>query len=153
MNAHFRKRTGLRASWLLLATLSASLAACAPSFGPRTDPASPIAPRVQVLVDANRQYPSWQDFPAAPAALPEATRIAAQVQALESQGGALGGEVSRIDWTLGDAETLAAETRAQVETVPVSPDSARTEAEIEAFAQTLRDRAKAPPPVDRRPIE
>jgi hypothetical protein len=35
----------------------------------------------------------------------------------------------------------------------VSPDAARTEAEIDAFAQSLRDRAKAPPPIDRRPIE
>jgi len=36
--------------------------------------------------------------------------------------------------------------------VPISPDAARTQADIEAFAQELRDRAKAPPPVDRRPI-
>jgi hypothetical protein len=153
MNAHFRKRTRLRASWLGLAMLSASLGACAPSFAPKTDASSPIAPRVQALVNANRHYPSWENFPDAPADLPEATQVAAQVGALESQGGALGGEVSRIDWTLGDAEVLAAETRAQVEAVPVSPDSAQTQAEIDAFAQSLRDRAKAPPPVDRRPVE
>lgn len=153
MNALHTKRTRLKASRLGLAMLSASASACAPSFAPRTDPASPIAPRVQALVDANRHYPRWEDFPAAPTALPAAAQVAAQVRALETQGGALGGEVSRIEWTLGDAEVLAAETRAQVEAVPVSPDSARTQAEIDAFAQSLRDRAKAPPPIDRRPIE
>ena len=153
MNAHFRKRTGLTASLLCLATLSASLGACARAFAPSTDPTSPIAPRVQALVDANRHYPSWENFPAAPVDLPQAAQVAARVQALEGQGGALGGEVARIDWTLGDAETLAAETRAQVGAVPVSPDAARTEAESDAFAQSLRDRAKAPPPIDRRPIE
>jgi hypothetical protein len=114
MNAHFRKRTGLTASLLCLATLSASLGACARAFAPSTDPTSPIAPRVQALVDANRHYPSWENFPAAPADLPQAAQVAARVQALEGQGGALDGEVARIDWTLGDAETLAAETRAQV---------------------------------------
>jgi hypothetical protein len=153
MNAHFRKTTRLKASSLCLAALPALLGACAPSFAPRTDSTSPIAPRVQALVNANRHYPSWENFPAAPTDLPQATEVAVQVRALENQGGTLGGEVSRIDWTLKDAETLAAETRAQVEAVPVSPDSARTQAEIDAFAQSLRDRAKAPPPVDRRPVE
>lgn len=105
------------------------------------------------MVDANRRYPRWEDFPAAPTALPATDQVASQVQALAAQGGALGGEVSRIDWTLGSAEALAAETRAQVDAVPVSPDAARTQAEIDAFAQGLRDRAKAPQPVDRRPIE
>ncbi len=80
-------------------------------------------------------------------------KLVLQNGAISARGGALGGEVARIDWTLGDAETLAAETRAQVGAVPVSPDAARTEAEIDAFAQSLRDRAKAPPPIDRRPIE
>jgi len=133
--------------------LSAVTSACAPSFAPRTDPVSPVAPRDQALEDANRHYPRWEDFPAAPTALPKAAEVAAQVQTLGTQGLTLVDEVSRIEWSLGDAEALAAETRAEVEAVPVSPDSARTQAEINAFAQSLRDRAKAPPPIDRRPIE
>jgi hypothetical protein len=153
MNAHFSKKTRLWTSIAGLTTLSAALGACAGSFAPRTDPASPIAPRVQALVDANRHYPSWENFPVAPVAVPGGAEVAAQVQILEGRGGALGGEVARIEWSLDDAETLAAETRAQVEAVPVSPDAMRTQAEIDAFAQGLRDRAKAPPPIDRRPIE
>lgn len=149
MNAHLLKKTKL----VVLAAALAPLAACMGPFSPKTDPASPIAPRVQALVDANRRYPSWENFPAAPTDLPESTQVAAQVQSLQGQGGGLGEEVARIDWTLGDAEALAAETRARVEAAPVSPDAARTQAEIDAFAQSLRDRAKAPPPIDRRPVQ
>ncbi|WP_395943621.1 hypothetical protein [Brevundimonas sp.] len=147
MNVHIRKKTRLTALMICLAPL----AACAGSFAPKTDPSSAIAPRVQELVDANRHYPSWENFPAAPTDLPAATQVAAQVQTLQGQGGTLGGEVARIDWTLGDAETLAAEARAQVGAIPVSPDSARTQADIDAFAQALRDRARAPAAIDRRP--
>lgn len=150
MNAPSAKKTRLFAA-ALLATVPACLGACAGRFSPESDAASPLAPRVQALVDANRRYPRWEDFPAAPTGLPDPAQIAANVQGLEAQGGALGGEVARIDWTLGDAEALAAETRARVGAVPVSPDSARTAAEIEALARDLRERAKAPPPIDRRP--
>lgn len=131
--------------------LSAGLGGCADRFAPPTDAASPLAPRVQALVDANRRYPSWTNFPASPTDLPDPAQVAANVNHLDSQAGALGGEVARIAWTLPDAETLAAETRAVVSDIPVSPDAARTSAEIEALAQDLRDRAKAPPPIDRRP--
>jgi hypothetical protein len=148
MNAHFWKKTRP----VLLVALT-PLAACGGAFASKTDETSPIAPRVQALVDANRHYPSWSDFPAVATDLPPATQVAAQVQTLQGQGGALGGEVARIEWTLGDAEVLAAQTRAQVGAVPVSPDAARTQAEIDAFAQSLRDRAKAPPPIDRRPVQ
>jgi hypothetical protein len=150
MNAPSAKKTRLFAA-ALLATVPACLGACAGRFAPESDAASPLAPRVQALVDANRRYPRWEDFPAAPTGLPDPAQIAANVQGLEAQSGALGGEVARIDWTLGDAEALAAETRARVGAVPVSPDSARTAAEIEALARDLRERAKAPPPIDRRP--
>ena len=150
MNAPSAKKTRLFAA-ALLATVPACLGACAGRFAPESDTASPLAPRVQALVDANRRYPRWEDFPAAPTGLPDPAQISANVQGLEAQGGALGGEVARIDWTLGDAEALAAETLARVGAVPVSPDSARTAAEIEALARDLRERAKAPPPIDRRP--
>lgn len=149
MNAHLLKKTSL----LVCLGASPMLSACAGSFSPQTDPVSPIAPQVQALVDANRRYPRWRDFPAPPSGLPQATAVASRVAELQNQGGALAGEASRIDWTLGDAEAQAAEVRARVEATPVSPDALRTQAEIDAFARSLRDRAKAPPPVDRRPVE
>ena len=149
MNALFRKKMSLIAA----IAIAAPLAACASSFSPRTDQASPLAPRIQTLVDANRRYPRWEDFPAAPENLPDVGQIAANLRGLEGQGAALSGEVSRIEWTLGDPETVAAETRARVGAIPTSPDAVRTQADIDAFAQSLRDRAKAPPPIDRRPTQ
>lgn len=153
MNAPIRKKTRRIAAPLLIVAAGALAGGCAGAFSPETDQTSPLAPRIAELVDANRRYPRWEEFPKAPEGLPEPARIAASVQALEGQGATLGDEVRRIDWTLGDPETLAAEARAQVGDVPVSSDSARTAEEIEAFAQQLRDRAKAPPPIDRRPAQ
>ena len=147
MNAQFCKKMGLVAAVALLP----SLTACAAAFAPKVDQTSPLAPRIEALVAANRHYPSWSDFPAAPDALPPASRIAANVAGLEGQGTALSGQVAGIDWTLGDPEALAAETRARVGAVPVSPDAIQSQADIDAFAQSLRDRAKAPPPIDRHP--
>lgn len=151
MNAQFWKKTTRVSTALLVLASPGGLSACAGAFSARTDQASPLAPRIQTLVEANRRYPRWADFPATPTDLPAPGEIAVRVGALEGQGAALGGEVARIDWTLTDAESTAAETRALVGTAPVSPDLARTAAEIEAFAQSLRERAKAPPPIDRRP--
>ena len=133
------------------AAIATPLSGCVGASASKTEAVSPLAPRIQELVDANRRYPRWEDFPAAPADLPPVTQVASNVQRLQGDSATLTSEIARIDWTLGDAEALAAETRAAVNAVPVSPDAVRTQADIEAFAQSLRDRAKAPPPLDRRP--
>ena len=131
--------------------IATPLSGCIGASASKTEAVSPLAPRIQELVDANRRYPRWEDFPAAPTDLPPVTQVASNVQRLQGDSATLTSEIARIDWTLGDAEALAAETRAAVNAVPVSPDAVRTQADIEAFAQNLRDRAKAPPPLDRRP--
>ncbi|WP_313444028.1 hypothetical protein [Brevundimonas sp.] len=133
------------------AAITTPLSGCVGASASKTKVVSPLAPRIQELVDANRRYPRWEDFPAAPTDLPRVTQVASNVQRLQGDSATLTSEIARIDWTLGDAEALAAETRAAVSAVPVSPDAVRTQADIEAFAQSLRDRAKAPPPLDRRP--
>ncbi|WP_205618546.1 hypothetical protein [Brevundimonas nasdae] len=133
------------------AAIATPLSGCVGASASRTEAVSPLAPRIQELVDANRRYPRWEDFPAAPTDLPPVTQVASNVQRLQGDSATLTSEIARIDWTLGDAEALAAETRAAVNAVPVSPDAVRTQADIEAFAQSLRDKAKAPPPLDRRP--
>lgn len=149
MNAPLSKKMILIAAVAITTTMGA----CSSGLSAKTDAASPLAPRVQELVDANRHYPRWEDFPAAPAALPDVRQVAANAQRLQADNAALNGEIARIDWTLNDPEALAAQINAKVASVPVSPDAARTQAEIEAFAQSLRDRAKAPPPLDRRPAQ
>lgn len=148
MNAPIRKIAALA----IAICGTAGLTACAGAFDATTDASSPVAPRVQALVDANREYPHWADFPRA-AAAPEPRAVAAQVNTLKVSAGALAGEVARIEWQqTGDPETFAAETRAQVEAVPVAPATAETQAEIEAFANRARERGRAPPPIDRGPV-
>ncbi|MBB5770637.1 outer membrane murein-binding lipoprotein Lpp [Brevundimonas vesicularis] len=133
------------------AAIATPLSGCVGASASKTEAVSPLAPRIQELVDANGRYPRWEDFPAAPTDLPPVTQVASNVQRLQGDSATLTSEIARIDWTLGDAEALAAEIRAAVNAVPVSPDAVRTQADIEAFAQSLRDKAKAPPPLDRRP--
>lgn len=147
MNALRIKKT----TALTMAGATTLLGGCLEARFASDEAQSPLAPRIEALVEANRGFPRWREFPAAPADLPDPARIAANVRTLEGDAGALAGEVARIDWTLGDPAALAAEARAQTDAVPVSPDAARSAAEIDAFAETLRARAKAPPPVDRQP--
>ena len=147
MNASRRKI----AAALSAAVASGGLTACVGSFDPATDATSPIAPRVQALVDANREYPRWADFPRSVEPLPEPVAIASQVNTLRVTGGALAGEVSRIDWqTTGDPAEFAAGVQARVDSVEVAPVTAETLAEIEDFVRRTRERGRAPPPVDRR---
>lgn len=129
-----------------------SLAGCAGSFVAETDASSPLAPRVQQIVDANRTYPRWEDFPATPTDLPQPVELATRVNTLKVSGAALDGEAARLAWTLSDPEAFAAGVTSRIEAVPVSPESARTLEEIEAFAERLRQRSVAPPPVRRTPI-
>ena len=129
--------------------LAGSLAAGAGSFNPETDASSPVAPRVQALVDANRVYPQWENFPRSSEPVPQPAQIAQQVNTLRATGGALAGEVSALQWQNGDSAAFEREVAARVAATPVAPDTARTAAEIEAYAQTLRNRAKAPPPIRR----
>jgi hypothetical protein len=146
MNALIRKNAAL-----CVVLMGASLlSACAGAFSPHTDTASPAAPQVQALVDANREYPRWEDFPKSTPA-PEPARIAAQVNTLRVSSGALAGEVSRLDWqTSSDVEAFAESVRARVAATPVAPATAQTQAEMDARLRAARERGRAPPPVDRR---
>jgi hypothetical protein len=129
--------------------LASVLSGCVGSFDPETDASSPVAPRVQTLVDANRVYPRWENFPRSSEPVPAPAVVAQQVNTLRATGGALANEVSTLQWQNGDPAAFERAVAARVAATPVSPDTARTAAEIEAYAQSLRDRAKAPPPIAR----
>ena len=90
MNAPITKIAAL----LVAAAGISGLGGCANAFNPRTDTTSPVAPRVQALVDANREYPRWEDFPRASSPIP-AQQFAVQVNTLKVSGAALAGEVAR----------------------------------------------------------
>ena len=148
MNARQAKKIS---GGLLLATAVAGLGGCATAFNPATDAASPVAPRVQALVDANRTYPRWEDFPRSTDPLPEPVEVASRVNSLRSDGTNLAAEAARIDWQLGDATAFAAEINSRVDAQAIAPVTAETQAEVEAFAARTRQRGAAPPPVDRGP--
>lgn len=138
-------------SVLFLAVCASVLTACASSFNPRTDETSPVAARVQALVDANREYPRWADFPKSTEPAPTPTAIAAEVNTLRVTRGALAGEVARIDWTLTDDPAALAEAlRARVAATAVAPATQQTQAEIDEYLRRARERGRAPPPVTRR---
>lgn len=138
-------------SVLFLAVCASVLTACASSFNPRTDETSPVAARVQALVDANREYPRWADFPKSSEPVPTPTAIAAEVNTLRVTRGALAGEVARIDWTLTDDPAAFAEAlRSRVAATAVAPATQQTQAEIDEYLRRARERGRAPPPVTRR---
>ena len=81
MNAPIRKFAAV----LSVVVATTALTACVGVFDPETDPTSPVAPRVQALVDANREYPRWADFPKSPEPEPAPALIAARVATLETR--------------------------------------------------------------------
>ena len=146
MNVFLSKKTIL----LAMTGLLLPAGGCVGSFDPQTDAASPLAPRIQQLVDANRNYPRWADFPAAPTDVPQPAQVAANVSTLNADSGALAGQVAKIDWTMDSDPTAFIETIQQrFDPTKMAPIGAQTPEEVEAFAETLRRRAAAPPPIDR----
>lgn len=148
MNAHLAKKIGCG---LMLASTTLLLGACAAGFDPATDETSPVAPRVQALVDANRTYPAWENFPRSSEPLPEPVEVAGRVGALRGAGSELAAAAARIDWQDGDPAAFARDVNSRIDAQAVSPVTAETQAEVEAFAARTRERATAPPPVDRGP--
>ena len=125
-----------------------SLSACASNLA--ADGQTPLAPELQALVDSRQTYPRLEEFPADPVNIPSAESVRTQVTALEGTQVALATSVQAIDWQNdADAEATAAQIRRRLDDMPVEVPTEQTPAEIEAFAQSLRDRAKAPPRVDR----
>lgn len=147
MNAHPAKNWTLIVTGLLLAAGSAG---CAASDAGADPGLSPLSPRVVALVDANRTYPEWRSFPRSGSAPPSAAVVAAEVADLNAAARITAAEVAAIPWTLDDPQGFAQQVSESVADVPVSAFAIQTREEIEAFAQGLRDRGRAPPPIPRR---
>lgn len=146
MNVFLSKKTIL----LAMTGLLLPAGGCVGSFDPQTDATSPLAPRIQQLVDANRNYPRWADFPAAPTDVPQPAQVAANVSTLNADSGALAGQVAKIDWTMDSDPTAFIESiQRRFDPAKMAPIGAQTPEEVEAFAEALRRRAAAPPPIDR----
>lgn len=128
----------------LCAVAVAAGSGCAGAFEAETDPTSTLGPRVQALVEANRAYPKWSDFPNVPEGLPSAVQVAQSVNTLRVTGGALNGEVSRLEWSVQDPAAFERDMAAKAAAAQPDPATLRTQEDIEAFAQRLRDRARPP---------
>jgi len=126
---------------------AASVGACASR--PGVDAPAPDA-RVSAIVEANLSYPRWRDFPASPSPLPADATLAVAVARLDAGQAALTRETAAIDWTLSDPEAFAAATRSRVDASRLAPATDQTAETLEAFAESLRERGRAPPPIRRR---
>lgn len=129
---------------------AATLGACASAPTPEGSAPPELNARVQALVDANRTYPRWADFPPAPTGLPSDAEIASAVASTRAERAALSQEVAAIDWSLEDPEAFAAATRERVDSTRVAPITQQTRETLDAWAAALRERGRAPPPVRRR---
>ena len=147
MNVSRAKKIAIAA--LAAAAAPVGLGGCASAFAPRTDDQSSLAPAIEQMVAANRRYPRWEDFPAAPTDLPSNEAVASRVASLQTASTALARDTAAIAWTLDDPAGFAQSVRSRIESSRPSSSTIQTEADVEAFAQRLRDRAAAPPPVDR----
>jgi len=146
MNARRAKKIG---GPLLAASGLAALGGCAVIMDPATEAASPVAPRIEALVAANRTYPRWSDFPRSTGVLPEPVEVAARVRSLQGDGDSLAAAAARIEWTMEDPVAFTAEVNRRLDAQAMAPATIQSQAEIEAFAEQLRRRGAAPPPIDR----
>lgn len=129
-----------------LCTLAGACASYDPFERP-ADPTSPAAARVAAMSDADLDYPTWAEFPAAPQNVPTPAEIRTQVLQLEADETRLNGEVSRIVWTLGpdDGEPWAQRTRNRIDMRLAQTLDPEAMALAVAWAEQQRRRA-APPP-------
>ncbi|MBU2168405.1 MAG: hypothetical protein KKF88_11265 [Alphaproteobacteria bacterium] len=130
--------------------LAAGAVSCASPDPVADTTVAPLPPRVVALVDENRRYPEWRNFPRQGTAPPDATAVSVRVEALNTASAATAADVAAIDWTLEDPEGFARRIAEDIASRPIAPATAQTRAEVEAFAEGLRDRGRAPPPVPRR---
>lgn len=146
MNVFLSKKMRL----VSLAALMAMMAGCASSFDPHTDAASPLAPRIQQLVESHNRYPRWEDFPQASTDTPSPVYVAEQVGNLAQANQGLADQILAIDWaTNPDHTVFETMINRQFDPAAMAPIGPQTTPEIEALAESLRRKATPPPPVDR----
>ncbi len=146
MNGHKTKKIRLRCMSVLIPVSVLGLCGCAGIFEAGTDP-SMIQDQVQRPIQANRSYPRWDEFPRATIGVPGPAAIAGKVEILRSADRQLQLELVEIEWTLGDTEAFEAEVGARLSEMPVLSGPILSVPEIEAMAESLRQKGKAPPPV------
>lgn len=126
-----------------LALFAGACVSANPFATAKVDPTSPIASGVTGSVRANRGYPKFSDIPRVPA---DTRPLAAWGQAaagVKDAGERLEAETGPENWTLGGTEGFAAGAKAAAG--PENAPGATEQADTEAFARALRERATPPP--------
>lgn len=153
MNALDRKimnvgESSTAARFLGVAAAAALVAGCVgdPIASAKVDPASPVAPEVARLASADKDYPSFNEIPAAPTDLRPPRIYGERARELEVARNQLDAATAPNTWTL-QGNTTAFATRARSD---AGPDiAAPASGETEAFANSIRKRATPPPPAKR----
>jgi len=119
-------------------------------FSQAIDPNSAAAQRVAELARADRTYPRWRDFPAAPQNVPTETDIRNRVLGLEASEMQLNREIAAIDWTLtqADGDPWAGRTRNRLNPQLARPADPNAIPDALAWAERERQRAVPPPPIN-----
>jgi hypothetical protein len=132
----------------LVVVAAAGMTACVSRAGLETS-AAPVDPNSRVgqaMIEAMRNpgpYPKFSDIPKVPADMAKPAPFADVVAPLKAQGAALGAQVAALPAKSPErSEVEAARLRALV---AIDPPPADATARAEAFAQSLRQRAKPPP--------
>lgn len=108
------------------------------------DPASPIAQSVAEAARSNRTYPKFSDIPEVPVETRPLRAWGRAATDTEAARRKLEAETAPGTWTLGATDSFARGATAAVgrDAAPGAAEQANTE----AFAKALRDRATPPPP-------
>ena len=132
----------------LVVVAAAGMTACVSRAGLETS-AAPVDPNSrigQAMIEAMRNpgpYPKFSDIPKVPANMASPAPFAEVIAPLVAQRAALGSQVASLPQASpAQTEVDAARLRALVAIDPPPADAA---ARAEAFARSLRERAKPPP--------
>jgi len=127
-----------------LALLAGACVSANPFATAPVDPNSPIAAGVAKSARVNRAYPKFSDIPSVPTDIRPLRAWGKTAGETEAARDRLEAETGPETWSLSGTEAFAADAQAAAgrEEAP----SAAEQADTEAFARALRERATPPPP-------
>ncbi|CAN7224783.1 hypothetical protein LJR225_000880 [Phenylobacterium sp. LjRoot225] len=151
MNALDRKimnagNSTIAARVLGVASVAALAAGCVGSIAStKVDPRSPIAGDVARLATADKDYPKFSEIPPKPTDVRPARVYGERAEAVLAAGADLDAATAPNTWTLNATSSFAAKARTDAGPALGAP----TNADTEAFANSVRKRATPPPPAKR----
>ena len=133
----------------LVLMLGGSLGACTSLASTRT-PQAPLAQEQQAIVEANRGYPSFADFPQGLEPVPGDAVIKQEVAALSAEQAELAQAAAELGWQTAEPMILARELADRIQRAGAAPEAVDSQEAVRDFLRRARERGQAPAPVDRR---